>query len=72
MQIIGKSMECYVYDVTSGAAAAKKKRAQLEPVSSNGGRKISLFEQQNFNEESLFDFFFLDKRTSYMTVSYFV
>ena len=48
----------------------QKNRAQLEPISSNGGRKISLFERQNFNEGSLFNFFFLDKRTSYMTVSY--
>ena len=33
-----------------------KDRAQLEPISSNGGRKISLFERQNFNEGSLFNF----------------
>ena len=28
----------------------RKERAQLEPISSNGGRKISLFERRNFNE----------------------
>ena len=39
-------------------------------ISSNGGRQISLFERQNFNEGNLFNFLFLDERTSYMTVSY--
>ena len=48
----------------------RKKRAQLEPISSNGGRQISLFERRNFNEGNLFNLFFLDERTSYMTVSY--
>ena len=48
----------------------RKYRAQLGPISSNGGRKISLFERRNFNEGSLFNIFFLDKRTSYMMVTY--
>ena len=33
-------------------------QAQLEPVSSNGGRKITVFEAQNFEERGLFIFFF--------------
>jgi len=44
--------------------------AHFSPISSNGGRKISLFERRNFNEGNLFIFFFLDERTSYMMVSY--
>ena len=48
----------------------RKLRAQLEPISSNGGRKFSLFERRNFNEGKLFTFFFIDERTSYMMVIY--
>ena len=33
-------------------------RARLEPISSNGGRKFSLFERRYFN----FNFFFLFER----------
>ena len=50
-----------MYDFTC-VAPLKKKRAQLEPISSNGGRKISLFERRNFYDGSLINFFFLSER----------
>ena len=45
-------------------------RAQLEPVSSNGGRKIAVFEAQNFDEGRLIIFLFLGKSTLQSPVSY--
>ena len=42
----------------------------LKILSVTERRQISLFERRNFNEGNLFNFFFLDERTSYMTVSY--
>ena len=45
-------------------------RAQLEPVSSNGGRKIAVFEAQNFDEGRLIIFLFLGKSTLQSLVSY--
>ena len=45
-------------------------RAQLEPVSSNGGRKIAVFEAQNFDEGRLVIFWFLGKSTLQSPVSY--
>ena len=45
-------------------------RAQLEPVSSNGRRKIAVFEAQNFDEGRLIIFLFLGKSTLQSPVSY--
>ena len=46
-------------------------RAQLEPVSRNGGRKIAVFEAQNFNEGRLIIVcLFLGKSTLQSPVSY--
>ena len=70
MAIKGKSIACKEHDITSRDAAAKIAGSTGTNFSSNGRRKISLFERRNFNEGSLFNFFFLDERTLYMMVSY--
>ena len=45
-------------------------RARLEAVSSNGGRKIAVFEAQNFDDGRLIIFLILGKSTLQSPVSY--